>query len=246
MKQAGPPGQGPERFLSPCYTVDAARVVRDYGFHVPEQSPLPALIDPVYPDVIAPDDECLVAVEHRRIRVLSNYWHAGWEAALPSTWLRAEALDRLGHVADALPERLGLAVFDAWRPLDLQAELYAAAYDEPGLPEGYVAEPIAEPRTPPPHLTGGTVDLTLTLDGTPLALGTGFDDFTARAGANSLEPEPGESRELRRLLYHSMRGAGFVVLQCEWWHFEFGTRRWAAITGNTPRYGPASLPSDLS
>lgn len=241
MSRSGPPGHGPERFLLPCYTEAASTVVPRCGYTVVAQAPLPELDDPEYPPVLASRDEVLVPVAHRRIRVLSNYWHAGWEAALPTTWLRAEALDRLAFAAESLPERLGLAVFDAWRPLDLQAELYAAAYDEPGLPAGYVAEPIADPRTPPPHLTGGTVDLTLTLDGTPLALGTGFDDFTARAGAASLEGEPGEARELRRLLYHTMRSAGFVVLHCEWWHFEFGTRRWASITGNSPLYGPAAL-----
>ena len=48
--------------------------------------------------------------------------------------------------------------------------------------------------------------------------------------------------EFADLLYQSMRSAGFVVLHCEWWHFEFGTRRWAAITGNQPRYGPAHPP----
>jgi len=184
-----------------------------------------------------------VPVAHRRIRILSNYWHAGWEHAVPSTWLRAEAMDRLGRAADHLPERLGLAVFDAWRPLPLQAELYHAAYDEPGLPEGYVADPNPDPTTPPPHLTGGTVDLTLTLDGTPLALGTGFDDFTERAETDALEREPGAARELRRLLYRSMRANDFVVLHCEWWHFEFGTRRWAAITGKPARYGPAAEPA---
>ena len=46
-------------------------------------------------------------------------------------------------------------------------------------------------------------------------------------------------RELRRLLYRTMHDAGFVVLHCEWWHFEFGTRRWAAIRSERPRYGPA-------
>jgi D-alanyl-D-alanine dipeptidase len=204
--------------------------------------PLPALIDPAYPPVTDPDDEPLVRVAHRRIRVLSNYWHAGWANAIPTTWLRGEAMERLGHVADHLPERLGLAIFDAWRPLTLQAELWNAAYAEPGLPPGYVADPNPDPAAPPPHLTGGTVDLTLTLDGTPLALGTGFDDFTDLAAADSLEAVPGASRELRRLLTDAMRGGGFVVLHCEWWHFEFGTRRWAAITGNTPRYGPALHP----
>lgn len=237
----GPAGEGPERFLLPCYTQPAEAVVHHCGFVVPAQSELPALQDPAYPPVTSPVDEPLVPLAHRRIRVLSNYWHAGWDAALPTTWLRAEAFDRLSHAAEHLPERLGLAIFDAWRPLALQAELYDAAYHEPGLPAGFVAEPIPDPTTPPPHLTGGTVDLTLTLDGTPLALGTGFDDFTSTAFADSLETVPGASRELRRLLYSAMRGAGFVVLHCEWWHFEFGTRRWAAITGNEPKYGPAAL-----
>ena len=45
----------------------------------------------------------------------------------PGSRSRAEAMDRLGHAANALPSRLGLAVFDAWRPLALQAELYDAS-----------------------------------------------------------------------------------------------------------------------
>lgn len=238
----GPPGSGPERFLLPCFTEHAEPVAKRCGFVAPDCEPLPELHDPAYPEVTSPSSEPLVPLHHRRIRVLSNYWHAGWTNAVPDTWLRADALDRLSFVAERLPERLGLAVFDAWRPLPLQAELFDAAYHEPGLPPGYVAEPVADPRTPPPHLTGGTVDLTLTLDGTPLALGTGFDDFTDRAATRSLEHEPGTSRELRRLLYQHMRAGGFVVLHCEWWHFEYGTRRWAAITGNSPLYGPAEPP----
>lgn len=234
---------GPADFLLPCFTRPCDEVpgvveVLDLAPH----DPVPELSDPPPPEALVDDGEPLVPLAHRRIRVLSNYWHAGWDAALPTTWLRVEAMERLAHVADSLPERLGLAVFDAWRPLDLQAELYHAAYDEPGLPEGYVAYPDPRPSSPPPHLTGGTVDLTLTLDGTPLALGTGFDDFTDRAATRALEAEPGAARDLRRVLYAAMRSAGFVVLHCEWWHFEFGTRRWAAITGGSPRYGAASLP----
>ena len=231
---------GPERFLLPCYTVPAEGVIGAEEFT--SLSALPSLIDPTPLPVLAPDPEPLVPLAHRRIRVLSNYWHGGWDAALPTTWLRAEAADRLGHVVDRLPARLGLAVFDAWRPLALQAELYHAAYDEPGLPEGYVAYPNPDPTTPPPHVTGGTVDLTLTLDDVPLALGTGFDDFTALATTDALESAPGVARDLRRLLYRSMHSGGFVVLHCEWWHFEFGTRRWAAINETAPRYGPTEPP----
>lgn len=152
-------------------------------------------------------------------------------------------------VAEALPDRFGLAVLDAWRPLELQHDIYDSAYADPDLPPGFVSLPSADPSTPPPHLTGGTVDVTLTLDGHALRLGTEFDDFTDRARADALEPElrrhptVGEprwaERELRRILYWAMRSAGFVVIDCEWWHFEYGTRRWAALTGNAPLYGPA-------
>jgi zinc D-Ala-D-Ala dipeptidase len=203
------------------------------------QPPLPPLTDPEPPSVTNPSAEALVPVVHRRIRVLSNYFHAGWENASIDTFLRVSAMQRLAAVADALPPRLGLAVFDAYRPLPLQAELYSAAYSDTRLPPGFVSEPLADPTTPPPHLTGGTVDLSLTIDGIALALGTDFDGFTQDAETVFLENTPGPDRELRRFLVHAMRAEGFVALHCEWWHFEYGTRRWAAIKGEQPIYGPA-------
>lgn len=223
------------RFDQPTYT----RPARDVLQELPPQPSMPMLIEPAsMPRVEHPVDEPLVAIAHRRIRMLANYFHAGWERARPDMLLRTGACARLNNVADALPARFGLGVFDAWRPLDLQAELFDAAYADPGLPEGFVSPPNPDPATPPPHLTGGTVDLTLTFDGTPLAPGAGFDDFTQRAATAALENEPGIDRDVRRMLYRSMRAEGFVVLDCEWWHFEFGTRRWAAITGAAPIYGP--------
>ena len=32
----------------------------------------------------------------------------------------------------------------------------------------------------------------------------------------------------------------FVVFQEEWWHFEFGTRRWGALTGEKAKFGVVS------
>lgn len=219
-------------------------VCADLGLTPPDQRPLPDLIEPEpMPRIEHPSEEPMVPVRHPRVTVLEIYRQAGWANVEPGTWLRASALDRLGRAADELPDRWGLCVFDAWRPLRLQAELYDAAYGQPGLPPGFVSKPTPDPATPPPHLTGGTVDCSFTVDGIPLGLGTGFDDFTPAARSTALETEPGLDRDLRRWLYWTMRGAGFVLLDCEWWHFEYGTRRWAAITGNAPRYGPASPPS---
>lgn len=229
------------RFDHPELTADPRQLL-DLD-SLPATIPLPVLIEPDHqPPVLDSTDERLVEVAGRRLTVVDAYARAGWSNARPGAWLREEALSRLLAAVSALPDEFGLAIFDAWRPLALQEELYRAAYPHPGLPPGFVAAPSDSPSEPPPHLTGGTVDCTLTHGGRPLALGTGYDDFTPLAHTAAFEDEPGVVRELRRLLFWAMAGTGFVVLANEWWHFEFGTRRWAAITGQAPRYGPASPP----
>ena len=99
----------------------------------------------------------MVEVSHGRILLLQNYQRAGWVHAREGCWLRRSVADLLTGVADNLPERWGLAVFDAWRPLELQVELYQAALADPEVPAWLFAEPDPEPSRPPPHLTGGAV-----------------------------------------------------------------------------------------
>jgi D-alanyl-D-alanine dipeptidase len=208
---------------------------------------LPHLAEPgVMPSCPVParqDHEPLVRLVHRGVRLLSPYWHAGWDEAEPGALVREGVAARLSRVCEGLPPGFGLAVFDAWRPLALQGAIFDAAYADSRLPAGFVTPPSNDPTTPPPHLTGGTVDLTLTWQGHPLALGTPFDDFTDDARADAFERTPGRVRALRRLLYWAMAAEEFVVIDCEWWHFELGTRRWAAITGNEPFYGAAEAPT---
>lgn len=183
--------------------------------------------------------EPLSDVSGTGITVLHSYTRAGWRNAVGRQRLRTAALTRLRHATSVLPPGFGIAVFDAWRPLALQRELFEAT--GAGSDEAdFVAPPSEDPAAPPPHLTGGAVDLTLSWRGTPLALGTTFDEFTDLAAARAFEITPGPVRTLRRLLYHVLRGQGFVVLAEEWWHFEFGTRLWSALTGRPSRYGPAA------
>ena len=105
-------------------------------------APLPTLVEPEdQPLVTDPSDEPLVALDHPSIRRLCSYREAGWKHAVAETLLRASIAERLGAVAEALPDRYGLAVFDAWRPLSLQVEIFEAAYADPELPPGFVAEP---------------------------------------------------------------------------------------------------------
>jgi D-alanyl-D-alanine dipeptidase len=218
------------------------------ALHVPvnfASRPLPLFVEPdELPYTAVPalrDNEAMVELQHRNIWVLQAYYHAGWQEARPGTFVREGVAARLVRVAESLPDGFGLAVLDAWRPLALQAALFEAVHTDLALPAGFVSAPSADPATPPPHLTGGCVDVTLTWNQQPLALGSSFDAFTDEARAGAYEDTPGRVRELRRLLYWSMREEGFVVIDTEWWHFEIGTRRWAALLDEAPWYGAADI-----
>ena len=116
--------------------------------------------------------------------------------------------ERLARARAGLPDGLSLVVWDGYRSIETQAALYDAYLDEltmvhPDLPADaleeaasrYVTPPSRSPAAPPPHLTGGAVDLTLADgDGGPLDLGTDFDAFVPEAG----RPGPRGARRGRR------------------------------------------------
>lgn len=179
--------------------------------------------------------EPMVNLSESDVACLAAYFLQRLPWATSTTLVRKQVAERLRRVDSSLPSGLSLAVFDAWRPSALQA--YLLDYAKSIGAADYVSPTSQDPRRPPPHVTGGAVDLTLALHGEPLALGTAFDDFTPAAHTTAFEDQPGNVRDYRRLLYWAMREQGFVVHELEWWHFEFGTRRWAALTGEEPRYG---------
>jgi zinc D-Ala-D-Ala dipeptidase len=227
-------------------TVDSLQVIAPpmrglVDFDAPGTAPLPPL-----PEQAVAVDEPLVAIDHPQIRCLNLYQRHGFPATIGQCYVRAAVNRRLAAVAEDLPEPFGLAVFDAWRDPRLQQFLYDRCYADPAMPPGFVSPPSSNPATPPPHSTGGTVDLTLTWNGTPLALGTSFDEFTEEAFTDSLEGLVGETRrvdrELRRMLLSAMHRRGFVVLAREWWHFEYGTRLWSAVLNRPARYPQAPRP----
>ena len=203
-----------------------------------------------------------------RIRCAPLYYAQGVAGALPECWARQTVLAKLVAVSDLLYGRgLTLIVWDAWRPAAVQQALYDG-YTEtlraahPGLSsdalaalvQEFVARPNSDPLRPPPHLTGGAVDVTLgDADGKPLWMGTEYDDFTPRAYTRYFEtPSIGtpprelplddgdtHARDRRRILYHAMTKQGFTNYAAEWWHFDYGNRLWAQTVGQPPLYGPA-------
>lgn len=203
-------------------------------------------------------DEPLVPVDAIGPRVFDvpRYHRDGLAGALTRGWLRESVAERLGAVAAGLPLGMSLVVWDGYRPIATQAAIFGAYLEElrvshpewstDALREAaarYVTPPSPSALAPPPHLTGGAVDLTLgDAEGRTLDLGTDFDAFVPEAAARAFEATPGTVRDLRRTLYWAMTAQGFTAFHEEWWHFDHGNQFWGLARGVPARYAAAEPP----
>ena len=167
--------------------------------------------------------------------------------------LRLGVVQRLLDAQQQLVEHdpgLRLSIFDAWRPIAVQAFMVdhsiaelcrergvevrsGDAFDQVVADVGrFWAAPSRDPATPPPHSTGAAVDLTLSSsDGTPLAMGGEIDAIGAvsepqhYAGREDSDAQRWHQR--RQLLADVMEASGFAQHPNEWWHYSFGDQLWA-------------------
>jgi D-alanyl-D-alanine dipeptidase len=199
------------------------------------------------------------------IRCHPQYRIRGVPHSLDCCYCRQGVAGKLVQISDWLSgSNLALVIWDAWRPFAVQQALYEAykaqlrrQYPDASEDEldmrtrKFVALPSRDPARPSPHLTGGALDVTLgDAEGNELPMGTGFDDFSEPAMTCHYETlqaqRPLSDQELgflrnRRLLVHLMSQAGFTNYEEEWWHYDLGNRRWAALTCQTAVYGPIEL-----
>ena len=168
-------------------------------------------------------------------------YHArGISSAPDRIVVRESVLVRLREASSLLPSGTGLLLWDGLRTLRTQADIVEdfragpPEQDRDATVEKYLALPPSSEQafreSPPPHSTGGAVDLTLCDEtGHPLDMGADFDEFADTAWLAHFEdavhpnPRAAEYRERRRILYWAMIQAGFAPYPWEYWHYEFGT-----------------------
>ncbi len=242
----------------------------DSSFILPPSSfpPIPPLAEP--PNwARLPITDCgepLIALgggEDAQAGVLARPLYA--DMAIPgagaTVYVRAGVRNRLRQAAALLPPPLALFVFDGYRPLVVQRYLYdnfteqvrrenpLATDDEVTLlVRRFVAAPNADPACPPPHRTGGAVDLYLVEreTGRALPMGTEPDEIAPASRTRWFEERPKEPFTTnRRILYHAMTSVGFANYLGEWWHFDFGNQRWAnCIDAPEALYAAAPEPAE--
>ena len=174
--------------------------------------------------------------------------------------LREGVLIRLIKAQENLQKhhpKLRFAIFDAWRPVSVQAFMVEYSINEEckrlclsrtnkthaleveNVVEQvgrFWAKPSDDPQMPPPHSTGGAVDLTLAdLNGKQLNMGGEIDEIGEISEpsyfSKDAEKSPSSVISLwdkrRRILANTMKNAGFVQHPNEWWHFSYGDQLWA-------------------
>lgn len=157
---------------------------------------------------------------------------------------RLSVAHMLKQAQEALPRGMHLQIIGAFRPFEIQMQMYHRAradlkelhpdWDEELLTEYinvFSAPPIKE--TPPPHTTGGAVDLTiidekgewLDMFG-PLEMGwSSAPMFIEGLGETAIRN--------RSLLRDVLLGSGMTNFPGEWWHWTWGEPGWALRTGNS-------------
>jgi D-alanyl-D-alanine dipeptidase len=168
----------------------------------------------------------------------------------PHVPVRAGLARRLAAARKALPDGVDLRVIEGHRSAaDQRAiiteytqelrELHPDA-GEPELTRLYSR--FVAPIAVAPHVAGAAVDLTLVDDhGADLWMGTEVDATPEQShGACFFDADVDrQARRNRTVLATALAGAGLVNYPTEWWHWSYGDRYWALLTGaGHAIYGP--------
>jgi zinc D-Ala-D-Ala dipeptidase len=157
--------------------------------------------------------------------------------------LRRGVVGRLEEAQALLPDDVRLLVVEGYRPLGLQERYFTDYLEElralhPRMPADDLHRMASRYVSPPavaPHCAGAAVDLTLaTAAGDPLDLGTAVNASPEESGGRCCTSSPDISaaaRDNRRILSAALTAVGLVNYPTEWWHWSFGDRYWAVVTG---------------
>ncbi len=155
------------------------------------------------------------------------------------TLMRRSLAERLCQANRALPAGYRLAIIEGWRAPHIQRRMYQATrarfqtihpdWSETQLTRtvNRFSAPLSK-QVPPPHTTGGAVDLMLAdMEGNALDHTSPFDPYdphSASFGASGLSDI---ARKHRDILAEALIPAGITNYPSEFWHWSYGDQGWA-------------------
>jgi D-alanyl-D-alanine dipeptidase len=176
------------------------------------------------------------------------------EAVGVARLVRRGVRDRLLAASRDLPAGISLRVVEGSRAADDQLAIIEAystrlRQDHPGATAAEIQRLTSRHVAPlhaAPHVAGAAVDLTLVdADGHELWMGSALDATPEEShgacytGASGLDAT---ARANRAMLVTALETTGLVNYPTEWWHWSYGDRYWAHVTGaDHALYGPLPM-----
>ena len=172
------------------------------------------------------------------------------------TLLRKTAADKLCQAAALMPPGYRIAILEGWRAPHIQRRMYMAGWNrfKERHPEWsdvqlkrvvnrYTA-PIHD-RVPPPHTTGGAMDVSLVNDAGELYdVRSPYEPYDPACFALKAPNLTDEARKNRQILSDAMEEAGITNYPSEFWHYSYGDQGWAYRGGHTAAIYGAITPDD--
>lgn len=165
--------------------------------------------------------------------------------------VRRSVAERLALAQQALPGGVRVVVVEGFRSPEAQQRIFDGYTAElratyPGRDEAELhrlATRYVAPLEVAPHVAGAAVDLLLADSaGRRLWMGTEVDATPEQSDGACMFDAAGigaEARDNRTMLAEALSTAGLVNYPTEWWHWSFGDRYWAHVTGAAHAfYGP--------
>lgn len=159
--------------------------------------------------------------------------------------IRAYIYNLLKAAQKHLPQGISLIVYEAYRPMQEQIRLWDGVVAQKkqeyphlktdseefiALCNIFAANPY---RQGSGHQSGAAVDVSLVdANGKELDMGgevRGFSD-TAEFDCQEISAQ---AKQNRQILKSALEQVGMINYPSEWWHYSFGDRLWAKLTGST-------------
>lgn len=178
-------------------------------------------------------------------------------------YLRKNVLEKLVFATKNLPQGLRLCVYEGYRSIALQTQLFDAHYrtikaEHPDWSLDRLFNETTKLVSPvvnrdgslniPPHATGAAVDVYL-LDEHGQALDMGIhpkdwqQDKDGKLSQTDSTYISAEATKHRAILSEVMQAAGFVNYPTEYWHWSYGDKYWAYLSRKkTAIYGLVERP----
>lgn len=169
--------------------------------------------------------------------------HPKFEGMQRTPEVRQRVAEMLAEAAESLPQGIDLILIEGFRPLAQQRFMYESLKAEFAQkhPEwnkatlhritNTMSAPPDDP-CPPPHSTGGAIDLSLihmpSREWLEMTAPFEMDETSAPSEIKGLTDE---AQKDRRLLFGVLEKTGLTNYAGEWWHWSYGDSGWALRVG---------------